>query len=269
LQGNNLVTIAVLKSVQLNQTIGSLYNQVFSITTRVLLQHALVDYYALDQAADTVFPEAYGDLNTAIGTQTSLYAGRVYDNSFNLLSNLTISDVNYEFPSSLIPTAAPPPPLAGMVNTSGELLGPVAVPAAPGTYAISITIPILNVNASSSPPRLGYMSIIVTASGLQRAVNDTTGMGQTGQLLVVAKNGSHYDVVLPPARTPSVYEVDIYPGQYPAIDLAFKNKTGFLINTHNAFGAAVSVGYTVHPFYWIIRLLEVSCLTICGMGHSG
>lgn len=235
----------MLKSVQLNQTIGTLYQQVYSVTTRVLIQAALINYYAQAQNPNADFPLAYNDLSTAMGTQTSLYEARVYDNNFNGLPNLTISEVDYDFPDSLIPTAPPQPPLPGMPKTTGELLGPVYVPAAPGTFAFSLTIPIMNINASSVPPQLGYLSMIVTASGLQRAVNDTTGMGQTGQLLVVAKNGSHYDVLLPPARTPNVYQQDIYPGQYPAIDLAFKNKTGFLIDTHNAYGTAVSVGYTV------------------------
>ena len=215
-----------------------------------MIQRALVNYYNQSQSPDVDFPQAYNDLSTAIGTQSSLLEGRVYDNSFNLLTNLTISNVNYPFPDSLLPTVPPQPPLPGMVNTTGELLGPVLVPAAPGTYAFSITIPIVNINTTSVPPNLGYLSIIVTASGLQRAVNDTTGMGQTGQLLVVAKNGSHYDIILPPARTPQVYDTDIYPGQYPAIDLAFKNQTGFLIDTHNAVGSPVSVGYTVPLFLW-------------------
>ena len=76
-------------------------------------------------------------------------------------------------------------------------------------------------------------------------VNDTTGMGETGQLLVVAKNGSHYDVILPPARTLQSYDQIFLPGQYPAVDMAFKSLTGYLISTHDAAGAHVSVGYTV------------------------
>jgi osomolarity two-component system, sensor histidine kinase SLN1 len=245
LQGDNLVTIAVLKSVQINQTLNFLYNQVFTITTRAMIQRSLINYYASSDNADTIFEGAFNDLQTAVGTQSQILAGQVYTNDFTLLPNLTVSDVSYTFPDSLYPTAIPPI-LPGLNSTTtGEILGPVSVPATPGSYALSMTIPILNTNASTTPRILGYISAIFTASGLQRAVNDTTGMGQTGQLLVVAKNGSHYDIILPPARTPQVYEQDFTQGQYPAVDKAFQKLTGYWINTHNAAGAPVSVGYNV------------------------
>ena len=210
-----------------------------------MIQRSLVNYYASNDKPDTIFEGAFSDLQTAIGTQSQILAGQIYANDFSLLPNLSVSDVSYAFPASLYPTAIPPI-LPGLNSTtSGEILGPVAVPATPGSYALSMTIPILNTNVSTTPRILGYMSAIFVASGLQRAVNDTTGMGQTGQLLVVAKNGSHYDIILPPARTPQVYEQDFTPGQYPAVDMAFKNRTGYFISTHNAAGAPVSVGYNV------------------------
>ena len=210
-----------------------------------MIQRSLINYYASNDKPDSIFEGAFNDLQTAIGTQSQLLAGQVYANDFTLLSNLTVSDVSYTFPSSLYPTAIPPiRPGLNSTNT-GEIMGPVAVPATPGSYALSMTIPILNTNASTTPRILGYLSVIFTASGLQRAVNDTTGMGQTGQLLVVAKNGSHYDIILPPARTPQVYEQDFITGQYPAVDMAFGNSSGYCIDTHNAAGAPVSVGYNV------------------------
>jgi osomolarity two-component system, sensor histidine kinase SLN1 len=248
LKGDNLVTIAVLKSVQINQTINFLYQQVFSITTRVMIQRALVNYYAENQPPDTQFDGAYPDLQTAIGTESQILEGRIYTNNFTWLPNLTVTDVSYGFPDSLFPTGVPVTP-SGINQTANEgtLLGPVEVPATPGSFALSLTIPIINNNVSSQPYVLGYMSAIVSASGIQRAVNDSTGMGQTGQLLVVAQNGSHYDVVLPPSRTPDVFDEDFTKGQYPAVDMAFENRSGagYLINTNNARGAPVSVGYNV------------------------
>jgi osomolarity two-component system, sensor histidine kinase SLN1 len=245
LEGNNLVTIAVLKSVQINQTINFLYNEVFAITTRVLIQAALINYYANKTDPEALFAGAFNDLQTAMGTQPQIMEARIYTIDFTPLPNLTFSEVSYSFPNSLFPTSVPPPGPGGNQLTSGEILGPVAVPDAPGLYVLSMTIPITNVNSSSTPLILGYMSMVLTASGLQRAVNDSTGMGQTGQLLVVAKNGSHYDIVLPPGRTPTIYNENFYPGSYPAVDDAFKNRTGFLIDTHNVAGAPVSVGYNV------------------------
>ena len=210
-----------------------------------MIQRSLINYYASDDKPDEIFAGAFDDLQTAIGTQSQILAGQVYTNDFILLPNLTVSDVSYTFPPSLYPTAIPPV-LPGLNSTTtGQILGPVAVPETPGSYALSMTIPILNTNASTTPRILGYLSAIFTASGLQRAVNDSTGMGQTGQLLVVAKNGSHYDIILPPARTPLVYEQDFLPGQYPAVDMAFEKKTGYYIDTHNAAGAPISVGYNV------------------------
>jgi osomolarity two-component system sensor histidine kinase SLN1 len=244
LQGNNLVTIAVLKSVQINQTINFFYNQAFAITTRVMIQQALVDYYTEAQSPDTEFPGAYNDLKTAIGTQAQILEGRMYTNDFTPLTNLTVSVVPYDFPNMLFPTTIPPVDPSNNATT-GQLLGPIAVPAAPGTYALSITIPVLNTITNSTPLMLGYISMVFTATGLLRAVNDSTGMGQTGQLLVVAKNGDHFDVMLPPFRTPQVYGQDFLPGQYPAVDFAFKNRTGYLISTYNAAGSPVSVGYNV------------------------
>ena len=108
--------------------------------------------------------------------------------------------------------------------------------------------------------------MVMTASGLLRAVNDSTGIGSTGQLLVIAHNGSHYDVVLPPFRTPQLYGQDFYPGQYPAVDMAFKNRTSYLISTHNVGNESVSVGYTV-PFHATGLLILAPPYTIRRMGN--
>jgi len=234
-----------LKSAALNQTISGLYNQVSAIAVLAPLQRALVDYYATAETTNVEFGSTFSDLFFAIRIQTYLLKAQVYDNSFNQLPNLTVSEVNYDFPESLIPTRPPPVQLPGAINSSSELLGPVAVPATRGLYAFSLTIPIINFNARSTPPTLGYLSMIINTAPLQRVVSGTTGIGQTGQLLVVANMGSHYVVIFPPVRTPEIYEHDILPGQYPAIDMTFMNKTGFLVNTHNANGTPVSVGYTV------------------------
>lgn len=235
-----------MKSVQLNQTINFLYNQVFSITTRVLIQRTLQDYYSTYTPADTVFANAYSDFQTAIGSQSTLYAGQIYTNNFTPLTNLTYSTVSYPFPESLYPTAIPPTPPDDNRNTSaGQVLGPVSVPASPGLYALSFTIPIVNSNASSQPLILGYVSMIVSAAGLLRAVNDSTGMGQTGQTLVVQKNNSQYEVMLPPLRDPELFGQSFNLTQFPAVQLAFQNQTGYLIDTSNALGNGVSVGYTV------------------------
>ena len=261
LQGTNLVTIAVLKSVQINQTINFLYNQVFSLTTRVLFQHALINYNVESQPADTQFGSAYTDLSTAISTQSQILEGRVYSPDFVLLPNLTVSTVTYSLPDALWPTTIPPISAGSNETSAGQLLGPLPIADVPGSYALSLTIPVVNTNTSSTPVILGYMSCILTASGLLKAVNDSTGMGATGQLLVVAQNGSQYDVVLPPLRTPQIYEEDFLPRQYPAVDLAFANKTGpgYLIDTHNAAGDSVSVGYTVHsPFLGVGRVVDSS-----------
>jgi len=250
-QGNNLVTIAVLKSVQINQTINNLYNQVLAITTRVMIQRSLLTYSEENFPSNFSFTNAYNDLSVAIGAQPAIQAAQVYDTNFTKLPNLTISDVTFPIPDILWPTAKPPLPANGKVNNSGQVLGPVMVNAAVGSFSLSLTIPVLNTDASSSPAILGYLSIVFSAAGLQRAVNDSTGMGQTGQLLVVERNESFYSIILPPLRTPQLYNTPIYPGQYPAIDQTFINRTGYDISTHNAAGNPVSVGYTVfilNPF---------------------
>lgn len=251
-----MVTLAVLKSVQLNQTINFLYNQVFGVTTRVLIQGALLSYYVNNSTITSNFTAAYSDLQTAIGTQTNLLAGRVYSNTFDRLENLTFSSVDYDLPDSLYPTAIPPNPANDNRNTSaGQVLGPVAVSATPGNYALSFTIPIINNNSTATTQILGYMSMIVTATGLMRVVNDSTGMGETGQLLVLSPIGTdQYDVILPPLRTPNAFNQQYNISQYPAVQDAFANKTGYTIDTHNAYGTPVSVGYTVHP-----PLCKVNC----------
>ena len=238
-----------MKSVQLNQTINFLYNQVFGVTTRVLIQSALASFYAGNISANTEFAAAYNDLQTAIGTQANLLAGRVYSSNFTRLQNLTFTTVNYSFPDSLYPTALPPLYPNQNPTSAGQVLGPASIADSPGLYAMSFTIPILNNNASSVPLILGYMSMIVNGNGLLRAVNDSTGMGATGQLLLLAQNNDTYQVILPPLRTPDIYGAVYNLSQYPAAKVAFQNKTGYLIDTHNADGADVSVGYTVCKLY--------------------
>ncbi len=235
-----------MKSVQLNQTITFLYNQVFGVTTRVLIQAALTSFYAANISSDAEFAVAYSDLGTAIGSQANLLAGRVYTNDYTRLSNLSFTSVTYNLPDNLYPTSIPPNPPNDNRNTSaGQVLGPVAIPDSPGSYALSFTIPIINNNASSYPLILGYMSMIVTANGLLRAVNDSTGMGETGQLILLAQHDNEYQVILPPLRNPEMFGLVFNLSQYPAAQIAFQNKTGYLIDTHNAAGADVSVCYTV------------------------
>jgi hypothetical protein len=239
-----------MKSVQLNQTINFLYNQVFGVTTRVLIQAALTSFYAGNLSASAEFAAAYSDLGTAIGTQANLLAGRVYTNDFTRLPNLTFNSVLYTLPDNLYPTSIPPNPPNDNRNTSaGQVLGPVAIPDSPGSYALSFTIPVINNNASSNPLILGYMSMIVTANGLLRAVNDSTGMGETGQLILLARRNNEYEVILPPLRTPEIFGLDFNLSQYPAAQIAFQNQTGYLIDTHNAAGTDVAVGYTVSGPY--------------------
>ena len=170
----------------------------------------------------------------------------MYTNHFTLLSNLTVSNVPYHFPPALTPTAIPRVLKGVNSTTTGEILGPVAVPAMPRSYALLMTIPIINIYASTAILMLGYVSVIFTASSLQRTVNDTVGMGQTGQLLVMTtNNSSHHKIVLPPVRTPQIYGKVIPQGEYPAMDIVLMNNTGHIINTYNAEGEPVSVGYTV------------------------
>jgi len=202
----------------------------------------------------------YDPLSTFIRTQDQVLAARVYTNDFTLLPNLTVSNVAYDFPPGLTPTAVS----SGLNSTtSGEILGPVSFPATPGSYALSMTIPIININANTTPLMLGYISVIFTARGLQRTVNDTVGMGQTGQVLVITTNGSHHKIILPPVRTPLVYGQVILQGEYPAIEIALKNNMGYIINTNNAVGAPVSVGYTVWPCKtWLSSRLPLYALSI-------
>jgi len=242
-----------MKSVQLNQTLGSLYNQIYSVSTRVLIQQALASYYtSSNSSTDMQFGPGYNDFATAIGTQSTLLAGRVYDNDFNQLPNFTVSTVTYDFPESLYPTAIPPTPPGGTNTSAGEILGPLAISESPGLYVISMTVPITNLNSGAQPLILGYLSMITTATGLLRAVNDSTGMGQTGQTLLVGRNGSQYQILLPPLRTPQFFGQVFNISVNPAVEATFQNQTGYLINTHNAVGTAVSVGYTVihiHTFH--------------------
>ena len=210
-----------------------------------MIQHALINYYSSKEHSDSVFAGVYNDLSTFIRTQAQILAARVYTNDFTLLPNLTVSIAPYDFPANLIPTAIPLVLKGVNSSNAGEIIGPVSVPATPGSSALSMTIPIINTNARTTPLILGYISLIFTASRLQLAVNDTVGMGQTGQLLVVTTNDSHYDIILPPVRTPQIYGQVVQKGEYAAMEMAFKNSTGYVIDTYNALGERVSVGYTV------------------------
>src|SRR5438552_1896472 len=169
--------MAVLKSVQINQTLNILYNQAFGITTKATLQQELVNYYTSKQHSHSAFARVNHCLSTFIATQDQILTARVYTNDFTLLSNLTVSNVPYHFPPARTPTAIPRVLKGVNSTTTGEILGPVSIPATPGSYALSMTIPIINTYTSTAPLMLGYVSVIFTASSLQRTVNDTVGMG--------------------------------------------------------------------------------------------
>ncbi|KAF3939883.1 hypothetical protein ABW19_dt0209199 [Dactylella cylindrospora] len=141
------------------------------------------------------------------------------------------------------------------------LLGPVRVNST--FFMISFTVPVHNTTGNRT--LVGFWTVLLDAQLLVDIVNTTQGMADTGQTILVGPNtttnifepndGNFTDetkfrYLLPPVRTPNLYDTVDIMGNFPAVKWAYENNDAdgdaiAELSTNNANNQKVSVGYSV------------------------
>ncbi|KAJ3180685.1 hypothetical protein HDU87_001798 [Geranomyces variabilis] len=112
---------------------------------------------------------------------------------------------------------------------------------------------------SNSPlSQLGSIYMVLNTSELGQILNDTAGLGDTGQLAVVtATNQSFFHVVLPPVRTPYLFGQQLPLSGYYAIQKAIATGGSGVMVGCGLIAAEAMTAYQPLPFNWVM-VAEIS-----------
>ncbi|KAA8894984.1 hypothetical protein FN846DRAFT_365203 [Sphaerosporella brunnea] len=163
------------------------------------------------------------------------------------------------------------------INGDGVFLGPVSFNATGSqtpTYVASMTVPVYN-NTTAVPSArntLGYMTVVFNIHSMLDVTQDIQGLGDTGQVVLLGPenhlnrwnnstggfaidgNKDSYQYLLPPSRTPWLFSVKQQVNRFPVVAGAWRHSkgngdySGVTLETKDAFGTKVSVGYATVAF---------------------
>ena len=231
---------------------------------------------------------------TSVGGYDLLDLSKVYDrDSQGFLDS--IDDVAaYNAPDgappefrSLVPTQDRNGISPADINADGVFLGPATFerrdPGQSGAvYAASLTVPVFN-NTTAVPSEratLGFMTVVFNIHSLLEVTNDTMGLGDTGQVLLLgpesrlnrwnnasgrfAINGvtDNFQYILPPKNRPDIVlqtqPFSQYPKAYEAWNAAggMGNYSSVDLDAKDGFGEQSSIGWVSPGFLscgWLSR----------------
>lgn len=261
----------MLKASQVSQFFSSLYYQLYWITTRDQLQTAMSRYRAGNNTAAN-WVELREFLNTTLGTYSSIMALGIYDLNYNIIFNATNQTLVGPFDSlepSLFPLAPHRTPPEALTQLGGAVSGPFLND--PDRY-MSITLPVVGNSTVlvDSPNLSGYLTVVTRSTAFQKVVNDTTGLGESGRMILAEgvpnfKNNSNYErfrYVLPPTPPEKprygVYDVSEYPvvGQVLQYQDAYG---GANVDTKTTTDSSVAVGFApadIRFATWVVGIEE-------------
>lgn len=262
---DSVSTVAVLKASQVYQQFLLLYYQTSWITSREQVQVALSKYLA-GNYSDSNWVSVTELLNNTLHSGNSAVLGVSLYNSnrqrvFSMVND-TIASIN-SFDKELLPLEETSRESRNATSsllsqTGGILSGPYST--FNSSYGLSITLPVYgNTTILINRPSLtGYATVIVDTVGIQRVVNDTTGLEENGRMVLLGPANFTADgdlseyapyrtfrYLLPPTPPTSfprgIYQID----EYPAVADAFSESgSGALVDTDMPGSKGISVGYT-------------------------
>lgn len=269
LRGQRLRTVAMMKASQISQAFSSLYYQLYWITTRDQLQSALTRYRAGNDSVEN-WTELRKFLNTTLGTYSSILALGIYDLNFNMIFNATNDTLVGPFSAldpHLFPLSPNRKPQESLTDLGGIVSGPFLTD--PDRY-MSITLPVVGNSTIlvKSPDLSGYLTVLTRSTSFQKVINDTTGLGKNGRMLLAEglpnykKNGKYekFRYVLPPTRKEEtlygVYDVKSYPEVRNALALKISSAE---VETKTPSAKSVALGYSpadIRFATWMIGIEE-------------
>lgn len=303
LRSSRLEVIASLKARQFSQALLVFSSSITALSARQTIINALKADIASDQNATNIWANASTSLAIVLSSyQDIVYVAAQNANLTDSRMNITSLSGESLFPgrdgdvaledslgqlASYNSIAGPPEDYADLIpaiqnklettqidpsfiGDTGLFLGPVQVfNGSNPVFLASLTVPIYNNTTIASNMRntLGYFTIVFSLASVMDVVNDTQGLGNTGQVLVLGPanvvnrwnrllpNG-HFNVtradkfkyVLPAIRDSSLALTNATAGSYMQALRAWRLGTptitasGSDMDTHNAQGKHVTVG---------------------------
>ncbi|KAL4739897.1 Two-component system protein B [Aspergillus similis] len=217
-KSQSLELAATIKSSQITSNLDLLETTCKTIITRILIQSALQSYYAGNTTEEN-FASSITDVQSALGSRgyLSLYQASIYargvengESTARRLLNVTsdevpeirlpydhpngtavmLGDDGLGYPPSLYPnltedaTTNKTYAFGGVPVTTSQplLLGPLATN--DSFSLISLSLPIIN--NTSAADILGYITVVASAANLQDAMSSRQGLGNSGQVLLLA-----------------------------------------------------------------------------------
>ncbi|KAL5000168.1 Two-component system protein B [Aspergillus recurvatus] len=217
-KSQSLELIATIKSSQIASNLDLLETTCKTIVTRILIQSALQRYYAGNTTEEN-FASSITDVQSALGSRgyLSLYQASIYarnvangETTARRLLNVTSDDVpqirlpydqpngtavmlgdeGLGYPPSLYPNLTEDSNTDkiyafGSVSVTMNqplLLGPLATN--DSFSLVSLSLPIIN--NTSAAEILGYITVVASAANLQDVMSSREGLGNTGQVLLLA-----------------------------------------------------------------------------------
>ncbi|KAJ3164826.1 hypothetical protein HDU88_005038 [Geranomyces variabilis] len=238
-------TIALLRRQHVAETILNYFSDLDLISSRVLIQGFLRQVNNRETLRVAALAQGNGDLQSAVAS----YKGLLFA-AFLAANGTTVFST---------PVPAGDSILSQLISDATSVTKPTIInPAqrADGSFAWGLLAPVMD---SNSPLiQLGSIYMVLATSELQQIVNDTAGLGNTGQLAIVtAVNQSSFHVVFPPVRTPNLFGQVLPLNRFYAINNAIATgKSGVMVGC-GLLATETMTAYQPLPFNWVL-IAEIS-----------
>lgn len=256
LRSDRLYIAAQLKSSQIDQTLNYLYYQAYYLASRDALQSSLTSYVAGNKSADN-WVDSLSVIQKFLSSSNLFYVAKVYDSSFNAVLNATNNGTGDLIPEDVLDSLFPlstDTPLPSSLETIGILTDPVLNST---DYLMSMSLPIFaNPSIILTDSRVyGYITIIMSAEGLESVFNDTTALERSSIAIISAVYNSQgkasgYHFVFPPYGSRSDLPQKVFSIKNDTfISSAFRNgKGGSLKQTNILSTRNTALGYSPCSF---------------------
>lgn len=256
LRSDRLYIAAQLKSSQIDQTLNYLYYQAYYLASRDALQSSLTSYVAGNKSADN-WVDSLSVIQKFLSSSNLFYVAKVYDSSFNAVLNATNNGTGDLIPEDVFDSLFPlstDTPLPSSLETIGILTDPVLNST---DYLMSMSLPIFaNPSIILTDSRVyGYITIIMSAVGLESVFNDTTALEHSTIAIISAVYNSQgkasgYHFVFPPYGSRSDLPQKVFSIKNDTfISSAFRNgKGGSLKQTNILSTQNTALGYSPCSF---------------------
>lgn len=185
LRAERLVVISELRATQVKQALDYIYYQVIGLALQDTIANSLSSYRAGNNS-NVIFTNAQTSLDQFISNSELFISARLYNLDLAIMAQSNNNDVTIAEPTKaflypLVQNATVPTPLLNLSpNTYNEqvyITGPIANSSdIDGPYFMGMTVPVY-ANSSiilTQPTLAGYLSILVNATNIQQAANDSS-----------------------------------------------------------------------------------------------